>query len=88
MFVISGSLSVAAENHCNTCLSAGKGITVMLLLFTILEFSIAVSTSYFASQAICYTPNTAMLFTPYVANANVGVPSAQMASPAPHTNVT
>ncbi|XP_073205351.1 membrane-spanning 4-domains subfamily A member 15-like [Lepidochelys kempii] len=129
-FVISGSLSVAAETHRNTCLmrgslgmnitsaifsaigiilllteliinasdysytyevflllSAGKGITFMLLLFTILEFSIAVSTAYFASQAIRYTPNTAMLFMPYVANANVGVPSAQMPSPAPHTNV-
>ncbi|CAM5119415.1 unnamed protein product [Eretmochelys imbricata] len=95
-FVISGSLSAAAENHRNTCLmrgslgmnitsaifsaigiilllteliinasnysytyeSAGKGITYMLLLFTILEFSIAVSSAYFASQAIRYTPNT------------------------------
>ncbi|CAM5160041.1 unnamed protein product [Natator depressus] len=81
-------LIINASNYSYTYESAGKGITVMLLLFTILEFSIAVSTSYFASQAICYTPNTAMLFTPYVANANVGVPSAQMASPAPHTNVT
>ncbi|TFJ99591.1 Membrane-spanning 4-domains subfamily A member 8 [Platysternon megacephalum] len=71
-----GGLSVAA-----------KGIAVLLLLFTILEFSIAVSTSYFACLAICYTPNTAMLFRPYVANANFGVPSAQMASPAPPTNV-
>ncbi|XP_053881091.1 membrane-spanning 4-domains subfamily A member 8-like [Malaclemys terrapin pileata] len=123
-FVISGSLSVAAENHQNTCpvrgslgmnitsaifsaigiilflteliinanyssfgLVAAKGIAVLLLLFTILEFSIAVSTSYFACLAICYTPNTAMLFRPYVANANFGVPSAQMASPAPPTNV-
>ncbi|EMP26062.1 Olfactory receptor 9G4 [Chelonia mydas] len=95
-FVISGSLSVAAENHRNTCLvrgslgmnitsaifsaigiilfltdliinvsyywrnyeEAAKGITVMLFLMTILEFSVAVSTSYFACQAICYTPNT------------------------------
>ncbi|KAM7165204.1 membrane-spanning 4-domains subfamily A member 15-like [Macrochelys suwanniensis] len=124
-FVVSGSLSVSAENHQNTCLGRGslgmnitsaifsaigiilllteliintsgysysysgaaKGNTVMLLLFTILEFSITISTSYFACQAICYTPNTAMLFRPYVANANFGVPSAQMASPAPHTNV-
>nr|XP_042702264.1 membrane-spanning 4-domains subfamily A member 8-like [Chrysemys picta bellii] len=132
-FVISGSLSIAAENHQNTCPVRGslgmniisaifsaigiilflteliinanysssglhplwfcalqvaaKGIAVLLLLFTILEFSIAVSTSYFACLAICYTPNTAMLFRPYVANANFGVPSAQMASPAPPTNV-
>ncbi|XP_044872985.1 membrane-spanning 4-domains subfamily A member 15-like isoform X2 [Mauremys mutica] len=86
-FVISGSLSVAAENRGNICLSVGKGITIMLFLMTILEFSIAVSTSYFASQAICYTPNTAMLFMPYAANANFGVPSAPMAPPPPYTNV-
>ncbi|CAM5149302.1 unnamed protein product [Natator depressus] len=123
-FVISGSLSVAAENHRNTCLvrgslgmnitsaifsaigiilflteliinvsdywrnyeDAAKGITVMLFLMTILEFSVAVSTSYFACQAICYTPNTAMLFMPYATNANFGVPSAPMASPPPYTN--
>uniref|UniRef100_A0A674JSG8 Membrane spanning 4-domains A8 n=1 Tax=Terrapene triunguis TaxID=2587831 RepID=A0A674JSG8_9SAUR len=103
-FVISGSLSVAAENHRNTCLvrgslgmnitsaifsgigiilflteliinasdyshdyevylwlGAAKGIMVMLFLMTILEFSIAVSISYFACQAICYTPNTVSL---------------------------
>ncbi|KAM9149688.1 membrane-spanning 4-domains subfamily A member 15-like [Pangshura tecta] len=124
-FVISGSLSVAAENHGNICLvrgslgmnitsaifsaigiilflteliinvsnyrhdyeSVGKGITIMLFSMTILEFCIAVSTSYFASQAICYTPNTAMLFMPYVANANFGVPSAPVAPPPPYTNV-
>uniref|UniRef100_A0A8C3FBS6 Uncharacterized protein n=1 Tax=Chrysemys picta bellii TaxID=8478 RepID=A0A8C3FBS6_CHRPI len=92
-FVISGSLSIAAENHQNTCpvsslgmniisaifsaigiilflteliinanySSSGLGIAVLLLLFTILEFSIAVSTSYFACLAICYTPNTVSL---------------------------
>uniref|UniRef100_A0A8C0G1W0 Membrane spanning 4-domains A8 n=1 Tax=Chelonoidis abingdonii TaxID=106734 RepID=A0A8C0G1W0_CHEAB len=42
-------------------LAATKGITVLLLLFTILEFSIAVSISYFACLAICYTPNTVSL---------------------------
>ncbi|XP_050809763.1 membrane-spanning 4-domains subfamily A member 15-like, partial [Gopherus flavomarginatus] len=68
-------------------LAAAKGIAVLLLLFTILEFSIAVSTLYFACLATCYTPNTAMLFRPYFANANLGVPSAQMASPEPPTNV-
>ncbi|XP_023969530.1 membrane-spanning 4-domains subfamily A member 15-like isoform X1 [Chrysemys picta bellii] len=128
-FIISGSLSVAAENRGNICLvrssrgvnrtsalfsaigiilfltelifnashydhkdeeyhwlNAGKGITVMLLLLSILEFSIAVSTSYFASQAICYTPNTAMLFRPYAANENFGVPAAPMPPPPPYTN--
>nr|XP_023969529.1 membrane-spanning 4-domains subfamily A member 15-like [Chrysemys picta bellii] len=123
-FVISGSLSVAAENHRNTCLvrgslgmnitsaifsgigiilflteliinasdyshdyeGAAKGIMVMLFLMTILEFSIAVSISYFACQAICYTPNTAM-FMQYAANANFGIPSVPMASPPPYTNV-
>ncbi|XP_074985109.1 membrane-spanning 4-domains subfamily A member 15-like isoform X1 [Caretta caretta] len=132
-FVISGSLSVAAETHRNTCLvrgslgmnitsaifsaigiilflteliinvsdysrnyeDAAKGITVMLFLMTILEFSVAVSTSYFSCQAICYTPNTvslsalkrdAMLFMPYAANSNFAVPSAPMASPPPYTN--
>uniref|UniRef100_A0A8C3XNZ5 Membrane spanning 4-domains A8 n=1 Tax=Chelydra serpentina TaxID=8475 RepID=A0A8C3XNZ5_CHESE len=124
-FIVSGSLSVAAENHRKSCLvrgslgmnitsaifsaigiilfltelitnasnymhdyeGAAKGIAVMLFLMTILEFSITVSTSYFACQAICYTPNTAMLFMPYAANANFGVPSAPMASPPPYTNV-
>ncbi|XP_073206698.1 membrane-spanning 4-domains subfamily A member 15-like isoform X2 [Lepidochelys kempii] len=85
-FVISGSLSVAAETHRNTCLDAAKGITVMLFLMTILEFSVAVSTSYFACQAICYTPNTAMLFMPYAANSNFAVSSAPMTSPPPYTN--
>uniref|UniRef100_A0A8C3H7Q7 Uncharacterized protein n=1 Tax=Chrysemys picta bellii TaxID=8478 RepID=A0A8C3H7Q7_CHRPI len=42
-------------------LGAAKGIMVMLFLMTILEFSIAVSISYFACQAICYTPNTVSL---------------------------
>ncbi|KAM9149059.1 membrane-spanning 4-domains subfamily A member 15-like [Pangshura tecta] len=67
-------------------LNALKGIKIMLLLLSILEFSIAVSTSYFASQAICYTPNTAMLFRPYAANENFGVPSAAIPLPPPYTN--
>ncbi|XP_030418502.1 membrane-spanning 4-domains subfamily A member 15-like [Gopherus evgoodei] len=67
-------------------LNAVKGITIMLLLLSILEFSIAVSTSYFASQAICYTPNTTMLFRPYAANENFEVPSAPIPPPPPYTN--
>ncbi|XP_044872029.1 membrane-spanning 4-domains subfamily A member 15-like [Mauremys mutica] len=126
VFIISGSLLVAAENRGNICLvrssremnrisalfsalgiilflmeliinaslyyekhhwlNALKGITVMLFLLSILEFSIAVSTSYFASQAIWYTPNTAMLFRPYAANENFGVPSAPIPPPPPYTN--
>ncbi|CAM4565399.1 unnamed protein product [Lepidochelys olivacea] len=127
-FIISGSLSVVAENRGNICLvkssrgmnntsaifssigiilfltelilntshdhkdeeyrwlSAGKGITGMLLLLSILEFSIAVSTSYFASQAIRYTPNTAIAFRPCAANENVGVPSTPVPPPPPYTN--
>ncbi|XP_067397574.1 membrane-spanning 4-domains subfamily A member 15-like [Emydura macquarii macquarii] len=130
LFIISGSFSVAAENHRKTCLvrssrgvnstsacvssigifllltelilnesrsdhmydecrclSAMKGIMVMLLFCTTLEFCIAVSTSYFACQAIWYIPNTAMLFTPYGGNANIGVPSAPMPPPPPYTSV-
>ncbi|KAM7165199.1 membrane-spanning 4-domains subfamily A member 15-like [Macrochelys suwanniensis] len=123
-FVVSGSLSVAAENRGNICLmrstrgtngtstifsvigiillltelifnvsqydhkneGAAKGITVMLLLLSILELSITISTSYFASKAISYTPNMAMLFRPYVANENFGVPCAPMPPPPPYTN--
>ncbi|XP_067397576.1 membrane-spanning 4-domains subfamily A member 15-like isoform X2 [Emydura macquarii macquarii] len=127
-FIISGSLSVAAENRRNSCLvrgslgmnitsaifsaigiilflteliinqshyinekygwlGAANGTVAMLFFITILEFCITVSTSHFACQAIWYTPNTAMLFTPYGGNANVGVPSAPMPLPPPYTNV-
>nr|XP_006110396.1 membrane-spanning 4-domains subfamily A member 15-like [Pelodiscus sinensis] len=127
-FVISGSLSVAAEKHHKPCLvrgslamniisaifsaigililiaelivnetsydyygkyelwSAAKGTSVMLLLLTILEFSIAIVTSHYACQAICYNPDTAILYRPYVANANLAVPSAQIPLPPPYTN--
>nr|XP_006111810.1 membrane-spanning 4-domains subfamily A member 12-like [Pelodiscus sinensis] len=129
-FIISGSLSVAAEKHHKSCLVKGslgmnitsaifsaigiilllteliinasferhswlggaKGITAMLFLLTVLEFCIAVSTSHFASEALCYTPSDSMLYVPYVVNANVVVPapqitSPQMAAPPPYSNV-
>uniref|UniRef100_K7FF78 Membrane spanning 4-domains A8 n=1 Tax=Pelodiscus sinensis TaxID=13735 RepID=K7FF78_PELSI len=106
-FIISGSLSVAAEKHHKSCLVKGslgmnitsaifsaigiillltelhecsvpnpynicfsntshihggaKGITAMLFLLTVLEFCIAVSTSHFASEALCYTPSDVSL---------------------------
>ncbi|XP_025042105.1 membrane-spanning 4-domains subfamily A member 15-like [Pelodiscus sinensis] len=66
--------------------SARTGITVMLLFMTVLEFCIAVSTSYVAKQAIGYTPDTSMLYMPYAVNTNFGVPSAPMPPPPPYTN--
>uniref|UniRef100_A0A8C8VKF9 Uncharacterized protein n=1 Tax=Pelusios castaneus TaxID=367368 RepID=A0A8C8VKF9_9SAUR len=60
--------SCSSPSLCPLCFCAPqsglKGIAIMLLLSTILEFCITVSTSHFACQAIRYTPNAVSLSLP------------------------
>ncbi|KAM9221873.1 membrane-spanning 4-domains subfamily A member 12-like [Dugong dugon] len=62
-------------------LLSGKGISAMLMIFSLLEFCITCVSAHFASQAIPYT-NTAVLVIPTVyANPSTSAPSS-----APFTN--
>uniref|UniRef100_A0A2K5LI81 Membrane spanning 4-domains A4A n=1 Tax=Cercocebus atys TaxID=9531 RepID=A0A2K5LI81_CERAT len=60
MFIISGSLSIAAGIRT----TKGLGMDGMVLLLSVLEFCIAVSLSAFGCKAICCTPGGVVLILP------------------------
>nr|XP_020648107.1 membrane-spanning 4-domains subfamily A member 15-like isoform X2 [Pogona vitticeps] len=65
LFIASGSLSVAAEKYLDKFLSVATGLSVLLLLFTILEFFITGLAARVTCQAACCSNDTAAAFVPY-----------------------
>ncbi|XP_042315070.1 membrane-spanning 4-domains subfamily A member 8-like [Sceloporus undulatus] len=68
--------------------SIGTGISVLLLLFSLLEFCITVSTAHFGCQATscCRSAQQPVVFVPYTVSENVVAPSEEYPSPPPAYN--
>uniref|UniRef100_A0A2K6P6C1 Membrane spanning 4-domains A4A n=1 Tax=Rhinopithecus roxellana TaxID=61622 RepID=A0A2K6P6C1_RHIRO len=77
MFIISGSLSIAAGIRT----TKGLGMDGMVLVLSVLEFCIAVSLSAFGCKAVCCTPGGVVLILP--SNSHI----AEAASPSPLNEV-
>ncbi|XP_069888332.1 membrane-spanning 4-domains subfamily A member 8-like isoform X3 [Dipodomys merriami] len=53
-FIISGSISMAAKTpRSSSCLNTGMAVSGMLLIFCILEFCVACTSSHFGCQVVC-----------------------------------
>ncbi|NXI97618.1 M4A12 protein, partial [Psophia crepitans] len=68
-------------------LLAGNGISIVLLIFTILEFCIAVATAHFWCRATRLSSNEAMLIVPSTTQADLAVPLADLPLPPSYTEV-
>ncbi|XP_075611602.1 membrane-spanning 4-domains subfamily A member 12-like isoform X3 [Balearica regulorum gibbericeps] len=68
-------------------LLAGNGISIVLLIFTILEFCIAVATASFWCRATRLSPNEAMLIVPSTTQVDLAVPLADLPQPPSYTEV-
>ncbi|KAF1638437.1 UNVERIFIED_CONTAM: Membrane-spanning 4-domains subfamily A member 12, partial [Eudyptes robustus] len=68
-------------------LLAGNGISVVLLIFTILEFCIAVATANFWCRATRLSSNEAMLIVPSATQVDLAVPLADLPQPPSYTEV-
>uniref|UniRef100_A0A2K5JYI7 Membrane spanning 4-domains A4A n=2 Tax=Colobus angolensis palliatus TaxID=336983 RepID=A0A2K5JYI7_COLAP len=77
MFIISGSLSIAAGIRT----TKGLGMDGMVLILSVLEFCIAVSLSAFGCKVVCCTPGGVVLILP--SNSHI----AEAASPSPLNEV-
>ncbi|XP_041326333.1 membrane-spanning 4-domains subfamily A member 12-like isoform X2 [Pyrgilauda ruficollis] len=62
-------------------LLAGNGISIVLLIFTILEFCIAVATANFWCRATRLSSNEAMLIVPSATRVDLAVPPAELPQP-------
>lgn len=60
---------------------AGNGISIVLLIFTILEFCIAVATANFWCRATRLSPNEAMLIVPSTTRVDLAVVQAELPQP-------
>ncbi|XP_036427261.1 membrane-spanning 4-domains subfamily A member 15-like [Colossoma macropomum] len=54
-YISSGALSVASTNHASSCVGATRGISGVLLVFSVLELFICICTSGFTCKATCCT---------------------------------
>uniref|UniRef100_A0A671DRX0 Membrane spanning 4-domains A4A n=1 Tax=Rhinolophus ferrumequinum TaxID=59479 RepID=A0A671DRX0_RHIFE len=77
MFIISGSLSIAA----GTRTTKGLGMDIIVLILSMLEFCIAVSLSSFGCKVLCCNPGGVVFILP----SNPAM--AEAASPAPFSKV-
>ncbi|RMB98090.1 hypothetical protein DUI87_25568 [Hirundo rustica rustica] len=66
-------------------LLAGNGISIVLLIFTILEFCIAVATANFWCRATRLSSNEAMLIVPSATRVDLAVPPAELPQPPSYT---
>ncbi|XP_040415323.1 membrane-spanning 4-domains subfamily A member 12-like isoform X3 [Cygnus olor] len=66
---------------------AGNGISIVLLIFTILEFCIAVATANFWCRATRLSSNEAMLIVPSATRADLAVPPAELPQPPSYTEL-
>ncbi|XP_066042938.1 membrane-spanning 4-domains subfamily A member 12-like isoform X2 [Chamaea fasciata] len=69
-------------------LLAGNGISIVLLIFTILEFCIAVATANFWCRATRLSSNEAMLIVPSATRVDLAVPPAELPQPPSYTELT
>ncbi|KAG6923801.1 membrane-spanning 4-domains, subfamily A, member 15 [Chelydra serpentina] len=60
---------------------AGNGISIVLLIFTILEFCIAVATALFWCRATRLNSHESMLIVPNTIRADLMVPTAELPHP-------
>ncbi|XP_027436353.2 membrane-spanning 4-domains subfamily A member 8-like isoform X2 [Zalophus californianus] len=73
-FIVSGSLSVSAENQPkSSCLTPGMAISGVLLIFCLLEFCVACASSHFGCQLVCCQHNYVGVVLPNICVANPGV---------------
>ncbi|OXB57411.1 hypothetical protein ASZ78_010126 [Callipepla squamata] len=63
----------------------GNGISIVLLIFTILEFCIAVATANFWCRATRLSPNEAMLIVPSTTRVDLAVAQAELPQPPSYT---
>ncbi|NXC77447.1 M4A12 protein, partial [Anhinga anhinga] len=68
-------------------LLAGNGISIVLLIFTILEFCIAVATANFWCRATRLSSNEAMLIVPSTTQVDLAVPLADLPQPPSYAEV-
>ncbi|XP_061468731.1 membrane-spanning 4-domains subfamily A member 15-like [Rhineura floridana] len=61
----------------------GTGLSVLLLLFSMLEFCIAVSTAHFGCQAACCTNDPPMVYIPYTVSGVEAAPTERNLPPPP-----
>ncbi|XP_009684046.2 uncharacterized protein [Struthio camelus] len=66
---------------------AGNGISIVLLIFTILEFCIAVATANFWCRATRLSSNEAMLIVPSTTRADLAVPPTDLPQPPSYTEL-
>nr|XP_019609567.1 PREDICTED: membrane-spanning 4-domains subfamily A member 15 isoform X3 [Rhinolophus sinicus] len=86
-FIISGSLSVAAEKSHTSCLDVGRGYLAVLTIFTILEFFITVIATHFACQATRAQANAPVIFLPNAFSTDFDIPSPTASPPPAYDNV-
>ncbi|XP_037259114.1 zona pellucida sperm-binding protein 3-like isoform X2 [Falco rusticolus] len=65
----------------------GNGISIVLLIFTILEFCIAVATANFWCRATRLSSNEAMLIVPSTTRVDLAVPPADLPQPPSYTEL-
>ncbi|XP_034623578.1 membrane-spanning 4-domains subfamily A member 15-like [Trachemys scripta elegans] len=68
-------------DYYNYLVMAGNGISIVLLIFTILEFCIAVATALFWCRATRLNSHESMLIVPNTIRADLMVPTAELPHP-------
>ncbi|XP_019340838.1 membrane-spanning 4-domains subfamily A member 15-like [Alligator mississippiensis] len=74
-------------DYYNYLVMAGNGISIVLLIFTILEFCIAVATAHFWCRATRANSNEAMLIVPNAVRADPLVPTTELLQPPNYNEV-
>ncbi|NXH69369.1 M4A12 protein, partial [Hydrobates tethys] len=87
-FIVDLNLNRSSFDYYNyLVLLAGNGISIVLLIFTILEFCIAVATANFWCRATRLSSNEAMLIVPSTTQVDLAVPLADLPQPPSYTEV-